>query len=461
MDERTMSFNGNGNANGNGNSALNGNENRIHAPKNGNGKHSNNGHGPQNGNVIEFPHKRVGEMDESQLMTSPLVPEGYFVPKSRNVHPSKRMRELLASEPYLFGPGCYDPMTAQLCMYYGFKAVYFSGYSFAMGHVGSTDMDLYTSTEIADAARRTVSALRKFQLTQAVGDPEKQASAHASSGSAPRYLDIPPVVVDMDGGYGNIFNVQRTTELYVQAGVAAAHIEDQVLPKRCGHIGGKALIPVNEMIGKLRMARAVADDMGNPDFVIIGRTDGVSAVDAPESLRGIDLAIDRALRYLDTGIPDLVWCEFPTADRGPVEKFSHEVHKRFPQAKFAFNYSSSFKWFNEQRPFSFAELGELGIKFLFITLGAQHATAHGLSVLLQEMYEGQEQGYINLQKKEWNGVAGPVVANADADGMKFDFPSKSHHFFSGVPYHHVVGKMYSAARLGHEFCEELEDDKVV
>ena len=256
-----------------------------------------------------------------------------------------------------------------------------------------------------------------------------------------------------------------------------------MLPKRCGHIGGKALIPVNEMIGKLRMARAVADDLGNPDFVIIGRTDGVSAVDAPESLRGIDLAIDRALRYLDSGIPDLVWCEFPTAERGPVEKFSHEVHKRFPQAKFAFNYSSSFKWFNEQRPFSFAELGELGIKFLFITLGAQHATAHGLSVLLQEMAEGQEQGYMALQRKEWNGSAGPVSVGAGyippaagraeniADGMRFDFPSpnalafdfptKSHHFFSGVPYHHVVGKMYSAARLGHEFCEDLEDDKVV
>src|SRR3569832_228243 len=158
MDKRTMSFNGNGNGNGNGSHELNGNGHHIHAPKNGNGKHSNNGHGPKNGNVIDFPHQRVGEMDQSQLMTSPLVPEGYFVPKSRNVHPSKRMRELLASEPYLFGPGCYDPMTAQLCMYYGFKAVYFSGYSFAMGHVGSTDMDLYTSTEVADAARRTISA---------------------------------------------------------------------------------------------------------------------------------------------------------------------------------------------------------------------------------------------------------------------------------------------------------------
>src|SRR5438552_2513129 len=236
------------------------------------------------------------------------------------------------SEPFLFGPGVYDPQGAELAMYYGFKAVYFSGSSFAIGHLGTTDMDMYANVEIADAARRTVSALRKFQLTMAVGDPEKAIP--------PKHLHIPPVIVDMDGGYGNIFNVQRTTELYVNAGVAAAHIEDQVLPKRCGHIGGKALIPVNEMVGKLRMARAVADDCGNEDFVLIARTDGLSAVDAPESQRGIE-----------------------------------------------------------------------------------------------------------LQKKEWEKGG--------------DFPTRSHHFFSGVPYHHVVGKMYDAARLGKEFCEELPEEKVV
>jgi isocitrate lyase len=330
-------------------------------------------------------------------------------------------------------------MTAQLVMYYGFKAVYFSGYSFAIGHLGTTDMDLYTSTEIADAARRTVSALRKFQLTMAVGESDK--------GIAPRHLDVPPVVVDMDGGYGNIFNVQRTTELYVNAGVAAAHIEDQVLPKRCGHIGGKALIPVNEMIGKLRMARAVAADCGNPDFVVIARTDGLSAVDAPESLRNMDLAVERGLRYLDTGIPDLLWCEFPTSDRGPVEEFCTRIQKRFPQAKFAFNYSSSFKWFNDPKPLTFAELGEMNIRFIFITLGAQHATGHGLSVLLKAMSRDEQQGYIELQKKEWEAGA--------------DFPTRSHHFFSGVPYHHVVGKLYDAARLGKEFCEDLPEEKVV
>src|SRR3954452_24383503 len=140
---------------------------------------------------------------EMELVESPLLPKGYYVPKSRFVHPSTRMRELLKTEPYLFGPGVFDPFGAQLVMYYGFKAVYFSGYSFAIGHLGTTDMDLYSGPEIADGARRTISALRKFQLTMALGDPEK--------GVAPTHLEIPPVVVDMDGGYGNLFNVQRTT----------------------------------------------------------------------------------------------------------------------------------------------------------------------------------------------------------------------------------------------------------
>jgi isocitrate lyase len=373
------------------------------------------------------------------LVPSPLLPDGFAVPASRWIHPSLQMRELLRTEPYLFGPGVYDPFGAQLVMYHGFKAVYFSGYSFAIGHVGTTDMDLYAGVEIADAARRTVSALRRFQLTMAVGDPEK--------GIPPRHLEIPPLVVDMDAGYGNIFNVARTTELYVTAGVAAAHLEDQVLPKRCGHIGGKALVPVSEMVGKLRMIRAVADDLGNPDFVVIARTDGLSAVDAPEPARGIGLAIERGLRYLDSGIPDLLWCEFPTADREPVERFTTEIRRRYPEARFAFNYSSSFKWFNDPEPLTFRELGEMGVGFIFITLGGQHANGLGLSTLLTAMADREEKGYIELQRREWAPDA--------------DVPTRSHHQFSGVPYHHLVGEAYDAARLGGSFAEQLPEEKVV
>ncbi len=368
-----------------------------------------------------------------KLVPTPLLPEGYAVPASRFEDPSTRMRRLLDTEPFVFGPGVYDPHGAELCMYYGFKSVYFSGYSFAIGHLGTTDMDLYTGPEIADGARRTVTALRKFQLTMALGDPEK--------GVAPKHLEIPPVVVDMDGGYGNLFNVQRTTDLFVNAGVAAAHIEDQVLPKRCGHIAGKALISADEMVGKLSMMRAVADDLGRKDFIIIARTDAVSAVDAPETTRGIDLAIERALRYLDSGMPDLVWCEFPTSDRGPTEKFAYEVRKRFPDARFAFNWSSSFKWFNDPDPITFAQLGELGYKFLFITLAAQHAYGYAFSKLLQGLSDEEQQAYVELQKKEW-----------DATG---DIPTRSHHLFTGVPYHQLMGEVMGASRLGAKFDEKL------
>ena len=374
-----------------------------------------------------------------ELIESPLLPAGYRVPVSRWIDSGTRMRELLETEPYLFGPGIFDPHGAEIAMYHGFKAVYFSGYSFAIGHLGTTDMDLYSGPEIADSARRTVSALRKFQLTAAVGDPEK--------GVPPRHLEIPPVVVDMDGGYGNVFNVQRTTEMYVNAGVAAAHLEDQVLPKRCGHIGGKALIDSGEMIGKLRMARAVSDDLGRPDFVIIARTDGVSAMDASESARGLELAVERALRYLDTGIPDLVWCEFPTSDRAPVEDFADRVRRRFPEARFAFNWSSSFKWFNDPSPLRFAELGELGYRFIFITLGGQHAMGYQFSRLLQGMRERQEQAYIELQRAEWAPEA--------------DIPTRSHHLFSGVPYHQLLGEELGGARLGQQFQESLPAEKVV
>ena len=375
----------------------------------------------------------------TDLAPTPLLPDGFQVSVSRWTHPSVGMRDLLRTEPYLFGPGVYDPFGAQLVMHHGFKAVYFSGYSFAIGHLGTTDMDLYSGPEIADGARRTVAALRKYQLTAAVGDPEK--------GIPPLHLDIPPVIVDMDAGYGNIFNVQRQTELLVTAGVAAAHLEDQVLPKRCGHIGGKALVSTTEMVGKLRMMRAVADDLGNREFLVIARTDGLSAVDAPQAERGMDLAIDRGLRYLESGVPDLLWCEFPTADREPVETFTSEIRKRFPEARFAFNYSSSFKWFNEPDPMTFAELGAMGVGFIFITLGGQHAAGHGLSTLLSAMAEGQEQGYIELQRKEW------------APGH--EVPTASHHRFSGVPYHHLVGKAYDAARLGTEYVEALPEGKVV
>jgi isocitrate lyase len=284
-----------------------------------------------------------------------------------------------------------------------------------------------------------VSALRKFQLTMAVGDPER--------GTPPRHLEIPPVVADMDVGYGNVFNVQRTTELYVNAGLAGAHIEDQVMPKRCGHIAGKALVPAGEYVAKLRMMRAVADDLGHEDFVIISRTDGVSATEAPESKRGMALAVDRALRYLDSGVPDLVWCEFPTAERGPTQTFHEEIRRRFPDARFAFNYSSSFRWDNESDPMTWDELSEMGVRFIFVTLAAQHAMGLGFSTLLEDLRARGQGGYVELQRREW-AAAGAV-------------PTRSHHLFTGVPYHHLMGEELGTARFGSTVDQHLEVERVV
>ena len=373
------------------------------------------------------------------LRSTPLLPQGFKVPVTRWENQSTRLRQMMDDKPYVFGPGIFDPHGAELVMYHGFDAVYFSGYSFAIGHLGTTDMDLYSSTEIADGARRIVSGLRKFQLTMATGEPDK--------GVAPKHLHIPPVVADMDVGYGNIFNVQRTTELYVNAGVAAAHIEDQVMPKRCGHIAGKALISADEFVSKLRMMRAVADDLGNRDFIIIARTDGVSATDAPESTRGLDLAIERGLRYLDSGIPDLLWCEFPTAGREQTIKFHEEIRKRFPDARFGFNYSSSFKWFNEKDPLTWEELGQLGVKFLFITLAGQHAMGYGFSQLLEDLKAKKQDGYMELQRKEWAGNG--------------EVPTKSHHNFTGVPYHHLMGEELGSARFGKTVEQGLDAEQVV
>ena len=130
-----------------------------------------------------------------------------------------------------------------------------------------------------------------------------------------------------------------------------------------------------------------------------------------------------------------------------MEEFSRRVHDRFPDARFAFNWSSSFKWFNDPNPITFAELGELGYRFVFITLGAQHASSYGLNQLLAEMRDAEQNGYIDLQRREW------------AEGS--DVPTRSHHQFSGVPYHQLLGEAYDAARLGSDFAEELPGERVV
>jgi 2-methylisocitrate lyase-like PEP mutase family enzyme len=177
---------------------------------------------------------------------------------------------LLASGEMVLAPGCYDALGARLIEEAGFAAAYMTGFGTSASRLGRPDVGLLTLTEMTDNARR---------IAQAV--------------------EI-PVIADADTGYGNPINVIRTIREYEAAGVCAVHIEDQVMPKKCGHMEGKALIAADEMVAKVQAAVAARR---SPDFLIIARTDA-RAVD------GLEAAIERGRRYREAGA-DVLFIEAP------------------------------------------------------------------------------------------------------------------------------------------------------
>src|SRR6266480_7687261 len=168
-----------------------------------------------------------------------------------------RLRALLDSGQTIVAPGAFDPLSARLVEEAGFPAVYMTGFGTSAALIGRPDVGLLTMTEMA-----------------------------ASAGRIADCVDI-PVIADADTGYGNPLNVIRTVGAFEAAGVAGIHIEDQVAPKKCGHMEDKQLISTDEMVQKLR---AAVDARRDPDFVIIARTDA-------RAVEGIDAAIDRGHRY--------------------------------------------------------------------------------------------------------------------------------------------------------------------
>jgi 2-methylisocitrate lyase-like PEP mutase family enzyme len=183
-----------------------------------------------------------------------------------------RLRELIAGEELLSAPGAYDAFSAKLVEGAGFAAVYMSGFGTAASLLGLPDIGLLTMTEMVGNAKRIADA-----------------------------VDV-PVIADADTGYGNHLNVMRTIEEYERAGIAAVQIEDQLSPKRCGHMEGHKLIPAEEMAAKIRAAVKMRKD---PDLVLIARTDAISA-------EGFDEAIRRGNLYREAGA-DLLFIEAPTS----------------------------------------------------------------------------------------------------------------------------------------------------
>jgi 2,3-dimethylmalate lyase len=177
---------------------------------------------------------------------------------------------LIKTGDMVLAPGCYDPLGARLVEEAGFPAVYMTGFGTAAGRLGRPDVGLITLSEMVDNAR---------QIAQAVGLP---------------------VIADADTGYGNALNVIRTVREYEAAGVAAIHLEDQAMPKRCGHLEGKQLIGAGEMAAKVAAAVAARE---RQDFLIIARTDA-------RAVEGLDRALKRARRYREAGA-DVLFVEAP------------------------------------------------------------------------------------------------------------------------------------------------------
>jgi 2-methylisocitrate lyase-like PEP mutase family enzyme len=184
----------------------------------------------------------------------------------------QRLRELIRRPEILVAPGAYDALSAKLVEAAGFEAVYMTGFGTAAGMFGLPDIGLLTMTEMVENLRR---------IADAVGIP---------------------VIADADTGYGNHLNAIRTMTEYEKAGVAAIQIEDQVSPKRCGHMTGHRIVPVTEMVAKVR---ALVMSRKDPDLVIIARTDAISA-------EGFDEAIRRGNIYRKEGA-DIIFVEAPTS----------------------------------------------------------------------------------------------------------------------------------------------------
>ena len=298
----------------------------------------------------------------------------------------RAFRELLTQQEFIYTGGIYSPLDAQIAERVGMKAIYLSGYSVAMAN-GWPDMGLLTMTEVSRVASMVATA-----------------------------VDI-PVIADADDGYGNALSTIRTVQEFVKTGVAGIHLEDQRFPKRCGHIAGKTVVDFDEAIGKYRAAIDTRNRL-DPDFVVIARTDAYGAVGG-----SMDEAIRRGRAYADAGV-DLVWCELSNADREPAIQFAKAMRETHPDLPLAFNYSSSFRWHQDPNPFTFAELGALGYKFIFITLYAAHAGMYAAWNALEDLAKNQEQAQWSLEK------------------TKVGHPTESHHVMARVSHFQELEKRY-------------------
>ena len=337
---------------------------------------------------------------------------------------AERLWELLHSDPFVAALGALTGNQAIQQVRAGLKAIYLSGWQVAAdanlaGHM-YPDQSLYPSNSVPQVVKRVNQALQRAdQIDYSEGRNETHWFA--------------PIVADAEAGFGGCLNAFELMKMMIDAGAAAVHFEDQLASeKKCGHLGGKVLVPTSGFIRTLTAARLAADVMGVPTLVV-ARTDANSAtlltsdVDGRDHpfitgkrtaegffaiKGGLDMAIARAIAYAPYA--DLIWCETSTPDLAEARRFAEEVHKVYPGKMLAYNCSPSFNWAKKLDAETIAnfqrELAAMGYKFQFVTLAGFHALNYSMFELARQFQEEGMSAYSRLQQSEFAAEANGYTA---------------------------------------------------
>jgi isocitrate lyase len=329
---------------------------------------------------------------------------------------AEKLWKLVNEEPFVNSLGALTGNQAMQQVRAGLKAIYLSGWQVAADANLSGEMypdqSLYPANSVPSVVRRINNTLlRADQIHHAEGKDDVDWFA--------------PIVADAEAGFGGVLNAYELMKAMIEAGAAGVHFEDQLASaKKCGHMGGKVLVPTQEAVQKLVAARLAADTMAVPT-VLLARTDAEAAnlltsdIDendrpfctgerTPEGffrvMNGIQQAISRGLAYAPYA--DLIWCETGTPDLAFAKQFAEAIHAHYPEQLLAYNCSPSFNWKKNLDDATIAkfqrELGAMGYKFQFITLAGFHALNYSMFDLAQGYARDNMTAYVKLQQAEFD-----------------------------------------------------------
>jgi isocitrate lyase len=328
---------------------------------------------------------------------------------------AEKLWKYLHEKPFVNALGALTGNQAMQQIKAGLNAIYLSGWQVAgdanLAGEMYPDQSLYPANSVPAVVRKiNRTLLRADQIYHAEGNDS---------------IDwLQPIVADAEAGFGGVLNAFELMKDMIDAGAAGVHFEDQLSSaKKCGHMGGKVLVPTSEAVSKLAAARLAADVCGVPTL-LVARTDADAANlltsdiderDAPfvtgertsegffRVKAGLDQAISRGLAYAP--LADLVWCETSVPDLGQAKTFAEAMHKQFPGKLLAYNCSPSFNWKRHLDDATIAkyqrELGAMGYKFQFITLAGFHALNYSMFTLAKGYRESQMKAYVELQEAEF------------------------------------------------------------